>query len=92
MYINRIYEVGSYVFNLCAKGDVKVKLGVKKLILSFLHPYFKRNLFYKFISGTFHTCGDARDDFYTTVVHFFDKLIQVLRAHDFHGQSTSYKI
>ena len=29
MYINRIYEVVSYVFNLCAKGVGKVKLGVK---------------------------------------------------------------
>ncbi len=58
MYINRIYEVGSYVFNLCAKGDGKVKLGVKKLILSFFYTRgSKRNLFYKFISGTFHTCG-----------------------------------
>lgn len=31
MYINQIYEVGSYVFNLCAKGDGKVKLGVKEI-------------------------------------------------------------
>lgn len=29
MYINQIYEVGPYFFNLCAKGDGKVKLGVK---------------------------------------------------------------
>ena len=29
MYINQIYEAGSYVLNLCAKGDGKVKLGVK---------------------------------------------------------------
>ena len=29
MYINRIYEVGPYFFNLCAKGDGKVKLGVQ---------------------------------------------------------------
>ena len=41
MYINQIYEVGSYVFNLCAKGDGKVKLGVKKLILSFFTPMFQ---------------------------------------------------
>ena len=33
--------------------------------------------------------ADARDDFYTTVVHLFDKLNQVLRALDFHGQNTS---
>ena len=29
MYINQIYEVGPYFFNLCAKGVAKVKLGVK---------------------------------------------------------------
>ena len=69
----------------------KVKLGVKKLILSFLHPCFKSNLFYKFISGAFHTCG-CPWWFLHDRCAFFDKLIQVLWAHDFHGQSTSCKI
>lgn len=41
MYINQIYEVGSYVFNLCAKGDGKEKVGVKTHF-EFFTPMFQK--------------------------------------------------